>query len=168
MWLCILLCKRFEDTFENTQWGKVQQMQPVWLRILSGRRFEKTFKDASSNSCNFRRYLKRHNGEKQTKLTPFIECMTSYCPSQYISFLLGVTDRLPNQRRARDVITPERKEIQLSLWVLMWKMRAGLERDNRESCFCTKRATFACTIGQSLQQLGFYSTWFPRDKGGFS
>ena len=85
-----------------------------------------------------------------------------------ISLLLGVTDRLPNQRRARDVITPERKEIQLSLWVLMWKMRAGLERDNRESCFCTKRATFACTIGQSLQQLGFYSTWFPRDKGGFS
>ena len=98
--------------------------------------------------------------------------MTLYCPSKYFTFAWcdwqTSSLRLPNQRRARDVITPERKEIQLSLWVLMWKMRAGLERDNRESCFCTKRATFACTIGQSLQQLGFYSTWFPRDKGGFS
>ena len=98
--------------------------------------------------------------------------MTLYCPSKYFTFAWcdwqTSSLRLPNQRHARDVITPERKEIQLSLWVLMWKMRAGLERDNRESCFCTKRATFACTIGQSLQQLGFYSTWFPRDKGGFS
>ena len=29
MRLCILLCKRFEETFENTQWRKVKQMQPV-------------------------------------------------------------------------------------------------------------------------------------------
>ena len=53
---------------------------------------------ASSRADHLRTYLKRHNGEKQTKLTPFIECTTSYCPSQYISFLLGMTDRLPNQR----------------------------------------------------------------------
>ena len=26
---CIFLCKRFEDPFENTQWRKVKQMQPV-------------------------------------------------------------------------------------------------------------------------------------------
>ena len=29
MWLCILLCRQFEDTFENTQWRKVKQMQPM-------------------------------------------------------------------------------------------------------------------------------------------
>ena len=27
MWLCFVLCKRFEETFENTQWGKVKQMR---------------------------------------------------------------------------------------------------------------------------------------------
>ena len=31
MWLCILLCKQFEDTFEKARWRKVKQIQPVWL-----------------------------------------------------------------------------------------------------------------------------------------
>ena len=26
MWLCTILCKCFENTFENTQWGKVQTL----------------------------------------------------------------------------------------------------------------------------------------------
>ena len=30
MWLCILPGWQFEDTYENTQWGKVKQMQPMW------------------------------------------------------------------------------------------------------------------------------------------
>ena len=34
MWLCIHICKRFVGTFENTQWRKIKQMQPVWLCIL--------------------------------------------------------------------------------------------------------------------------------------
>ena len=43
MWLYILLYKCLEDTFENTQWRKVEQMQPVWLCILFCKRFEETF-----------------------------------------------------------------------------------------------------------------------------
>ena len=29
VWLCIITCRSFEDTHENTHWRKVQQMQPV-------------------------------------------------------------------------------------------------------------------------------------------
>jgi hypothetical protein len=29
MWLCIFLCTSFEDTYENPQWRKVEQMQPM-------------------------------------------------------------------------------------------------------------------------------------------
>ena len=43
--LCILLCKRVEDTFENAQWRKVKQMPPMWLCILSGRRFDDAFEN---------------------------------------------------------------------------------------------------------------------------
>ena len=46
VWLFILLCKQFEDTFENAQWRKVKQMQPVWLCIISGRFFEETHENA--------------------------------------------------------------------------------------------------------------------------
>ena len=43
MLLCIFLCKRFENTFEKTQWRKDKQMQPVWLCILFCRPFEDSF-----------------------------------------------------------------------------------------------------------------------------
>ena len=43
--LRIILCKRFEDTFENAQWRKIKQMQAMRLLILSGRQFEGTFKN---------------------------------------------------------------------------------------------------------------------------
>ena len=46
MCLCILLCKRFKNTFENTQWRKVKQMQPMWLCIRSCTQFEDTFENA--------------------------------------------------------------------------------------------------------------------------
>ena len=55
MRICILLCKRFEGAFENAQWRKAQQMQPVWLCICSRRQFEDTFENAQwkkSNKCN--------------------------------------------------------------------------------------------------------------------
>ena len=43
MWLCIFWGRPFEETFENTQWRKVEQMQPMWVCILSGKPFEDTF-----------------------------------------------------------------------------------------------------------------------------
>ena len=46
MKLCNYLCTPFEDTFKNTQWRKVKQVQPMWLCIISGRPFEDTFKNA--------------------------------------------------------------------------------------------------------------------------
>ena len=46
MWLCNLTWRRFKETFENTQWRKTKQVQPLWLCILSCRGFEKTFDNA--------------------------------------------------------------------------------------------------------------------------
>ena len=37
MWLCLLWSKCTVVTFEKTQWRKVEQMQPVWVCILSSR-----------------------------------------------------------------------------------------------------------------------------------
>ena len=45
MWFCIILCMRFDKTFENTQWRKAKQMQPMWLCLFSSRRFEETFEN---------------------------------------------------------------------------------------------------------------------------
>ena len=45
MWICVSSCKQFEETFENTQWRKVQPMQPIWLCILSGKWFEETLEN---------------------------------------------------------------------------------------------------------------------------
>ena len=42
--------QEFEDTFENTQWRKVKQMQHVWLSIYSGRQFENAF-ESSQCKC---------------------------------------------------------------------------------------------------------------------
>jgi hypothetical protein len=38
--------EQFEDSFENTQWGKGKQMQPMRLCLFSGRQFEDTFEKA--------------------------------------------------------------------------------------------------------------------------
>ena len=46
MWLCICSCQLFENTFENAQWRKVKQMQPVWFWVLTGVQFDETFKNA--------------------------------------------------------------------------------------------------------------------------
>ena len=46
MWICTLSSNPFEETFENSQWRLVKQMQPVWLCILTGRSFEETFENA--------------------------------------------------------------------------------------------------------------------------
>ena len=45
MWLCIVLCKLFEGSFENAQRWKVIQMQPVWLCNLLYKCFEGTFEN---------------------------------------------------------------------------------------------------------------------------
>ena len=45
VWLCIHSGRRFEEAFENTQWRKVKQMQPVWLCIFWGKQFEETFEE---------------------------------------------------------------------------------------------------------------------------
>ena len=51
-------CRRFEETFESTQWGKVKQMQPMLLRIYSGRQFETIWmltveRSQKCNRCDF-------------------------------------------------------------------------------------------------------------------
>ena len=54
MWLCIIPCRQFDETFENTQWRKVKQMQSMRLCIISSKLFEDAFKKPSkiSKKCN--------------------------------------------------------------------------------------------------------------------
>ena len=59
MLLGILWDKQIDDTFENTQWGKVKQMQPVWLCNYLCKRFEETFENTLE--------------KKQTNLTKMTE-----------------------------------------------------------------------------------------------
>ena len=70
-----------ENTFENAQWRKVKQIQPIFLCILSGTQFEDTFENAqwrkvkqmqqcdfaSSHASALKTHLKTHSGEKANK-----------------------------------------------------------------------------------------------------
>ena len=79
MWLCIILCEHFEDTFENAQWWKVKQMQPMLLFASSYastlRTHLKMQSEEKCNQCDYvsseqgvlRRHLKTHCGEKSNK-----------------------------------------------------------------------------------------------------
>ena len=93
MCLCIFSCRKFEDTFENTQWvppfsvkkksmknwlknsvfwAKIKQMCPMCLFFLSGRQFEDTFKNKSIylTKCPppFRQWPKRTLGGRRSSL----------------------------------------------------------------------------------------------------
>ena len=46
MRLCLFSGRRFEETFDNSQWRKVKQMQQMRLCLFSGRRFEETFENS--------------------------------------------------------------------------------------------------------------------------
>ena len=46
MWLCLFSYRPFEATFENAQWRKVKQMQPMWLCLFSCTEFEGSLKNA--------------------------------------------------------------------------------------------------------------------------
>ena len=88
MQICMLSYRQFEDTFENTQWRKVKQMQTVQSCIFRFKQFEETFEKTQWRKIDQADYFDR------------------IYVNLNISFLLGVIDRLPNQRGARDVITP--------------------------------------------------------------
>ena len=74
MWLCFFLDRLFEETFENTQWRKVKQMQPMRLCFF---KFENAhwYKSYECNQCDYassqagdlRNHLKIHSGEKSNK-----------------------------------------------------------------------------------------------------
>ena len=50
MWLCNLSGSRFEDTFENAQWGKVKQKQPMQSSIPTCNQLED---DAGADTDNW-------------------------------------------------------------------------------------------------------------------
>ena len=45
VWQYIFSSRRFEDSFENTQWRKVKQMQSVWKCVFPNRQFENILKN---------------------------------------------------------------------------------------------------------------------------
>ena len=43
MSLCMCPSRQFDETYQNSFWRKVVQMQPLWLCVCSGSQFEETF-----------------------------------------------------------------------------------------------------------------------------
>ena len=79
MWLCICSSSQFEETFENAQRRKIEQMQPVWLCIRWCKPFENTFENPQRRKAkqmqsvwlcipdSLRTHSKTHSGEKPNK-----------------------------------------------------------------------------------------------------
>ena len=45
MWLCFCSRRPFEDTYENARWRKVEQMQTMWLCLFWFKQFENSFEN---------------------------------------------------------------------------------------------------------------------------
>ena len=63
MRLCIFSGKLFEETFENAQCRKVKRIQPMWLCICSGRQF-----NACLDPSSLRKHLITDNKEKSKQM----------------------------------------------------------------------------------------------------
>ena len=88
MCLCIISRRQIRETFENTQWRKDKQMQPVWLCMLWAECIEESFENpqwgkskkcnqcdyASSYGSDLRRHFKIHSGEKSNKCSQYVKC----------------------------------------------------------------------------------------------
>ena len=142
VWLCILSCRQFEDTFENTQWRKVKQMQSVWLCIFSGRQFEDTFENtqrrkveqmrpicdyASSYASTLRRQLKTHDGENSQQM---------HQEKHYIS---SSANTLKIHWKALEEKVSEDKNMQDKSWKQIDKVQEEMRNNNtrteREICY---------------------------------
>ena len=83
---CLSLCRPFEDTFENAQWGKAKQMQPMWLCMHWSKCIEDTFDNAQWRKakqlppmwlCLFsdlKEHMSFHTGEKPVKCLKCYRC----------------------------------------------------------------------------------------------
>ena len=97
MWLCILGCKQFENTFANTQWIKMKQMLIVltassWAGNL--RTHLKVHSEEWPNKCNQCNYASFHAGKlrKQLKIhsAQCVHCTVGFsCCQKPLQLLRG-------------------------------------------------------------------------------
>ena len=118
VWLCLHWSKFFEEPCEKTHWTKVKQMQLVWFCVFSRKQFEDPYENAhwrkvkqcnlaSSGSNNLRTHLKRHTVRKVDQSDAFHRIFDILLSILIYLSCFCVTDRLTDQKGARDVITPK-------------------------------------------------------------
>ena len=118
VWLCLNWSKFFEEPCEKTHWTKVKQMQLVWFCVFSRKQFEDPYENAhwrkvkqcnlaSSGSNNLRTHLKRHTVRKVDQSDAFHRIFDVLLSIFIYLSCFCVTDRLTDQKGARDVITPK-------------------------------------------------------------
>ena len=118
VWFCLHWSKYFEEPCEKTHWTKVKQMQLVWFCVFSRKQFEDPYENAhwrkvkqcnlaSSGSNNLRTHLKRHTVRKVDQSDAFHRIFDVLLSIFIYLSCFCVTDRLTDQKGARDVITPK-------------------------------------------------------------
>ena len=94
VWLCIIWPKPFKETYKNTQWRKVLQVQLVWQYIHSGKQSEEAFKYTQGRKLSFGwMYPKSQVGyfPKQIHCSPSIKYTTYLACSKLEDSVRNVT-----------------------------------------------------------------------------
>ena len=151
MWLCILKGRRFEETYENPQWRKVKQMQPMRLCILSGKQFKEAFENTPKrvqvNQIKKRNQIKRlctwrsiltYNCETDN----WCNQATNYFSEQNCNKLMNK----PNPSRMFSVSHPPFERHPRPLWPLRHLIRVMRKHDPTNKRTTTKTNTMTNTF----------------------
>ena len=123
VWLCILSGRQFEDTYEDSQWRKVKQMQPVRICMLWSKCFEETFET--------------HSGEKSHPITSSLDSLRMHFKRQKKSNKCSQCDFISSQEFEDTQNTQWRKVKQMQhVWLSIYSGRQFENAFESSQCKC--------------------------------